>query len=325
MAVIEKIKGSHLKLMIIKSKEQIERKKDYLDTINVFPVPDGDTGMNMFLTISRIVEELDSAPDPLTIGEAAKRIAKGAFIGAKGNSGVILSQFLMGFCKQLEKNDTLSPQEFAVALNRGAEKAYNAVVNPREGTILTAIREAATRANKVVSNSTADWDDLFVEIYDAATKATLETPDHLPLLKEKGVVDAGAQGFVYMLKAWLDVVGVDQNRLDTITKEINLLEKHVSAKPSDLEEIQFQYCTEYVMAKPKSSPQELSQKLKQYGDSIELIEDTDYIKIHLHTNDPNAVLEKLEKYAPVQLVKKDDMIHQANLRNEKLKSQSPPF
>ncbi len=325
MAVIEKIEGSHLKLMIIKAKDQIEEKKDYLDTINVFPVPDGDTGMNMFLTMSRIVEELDNAPDPLTVSEAAKRIAKGAFIGAKGNSGVILSQFLMGFCKQLEKNKELSPQEFAVALDRGAEKAYNAVVNPREGTILTAIREVATRANKVVSDATADWDDLFVEIYAAAAKATLETPKHLPLLQEKGVVDAGAQGFVYMLKAWMDVVGVDQNRLKPINKEINLLETHASAKPSNLEEIQFQYCTEYVMEKPEDPPQEISHELKEYGDSIELLEDTNYIKIHLHTNDPNAVLERLEKYAPVQLVKKDDMIHQASLRNKKLKSQDLSF
>ncbi len=325
MAVIEKIEGSHLKLMIIKAKEQIEQKKDYLDTINVFPVPDGDTGMNMFLTISRIVEELDKVSDPISVGEAAKRIAKGAFIGAKGNSGVILSQFLMGFCKQLEKSEELSPHEFAVALDRGAEKAYNAVVNPREGTILTAIREVATRANKVASSSTTDWDDLFVEIYDAATKATLETPDHLPLLKEKGVVDAGAQGFVYMLKAWLDVIGIDQNRLEPINKEINLLEETVAVKPANLNEIQFQYCTEYVMAKPNRSVQEISQKLKQYGDSIELIEDTDYIKIHLHTNKPHVVLEKLERYAPVQLVKKDDMLHQASLRNEKITSQNPSF
>ena len=181
-----------------------EMKKEYLNDLNVFPVPDGDTGLNMTITMSKVVEELEKADD-LSIKNAAKAIAKGAFVGAKGNSGVILSQFFVGFAKSIEDKDSITTEIFANALVSGSERAYKAVTNPKEGTILTVVKETADEA-LLKATEGLSWKEVVEACYNRAQKATADTPNLLKDLKDAGVIDAGALGFVYLIQGWLFVI-----------------------------------------------------------------------------------------------------------------------
>ncbi len=316
MEITAGIDGEVLKKMILYSKEEIQFKKDYLDAINVFPVPDGDTGMNMYLTINKIVTELEKVPSPPTVKAAAKSISKGAFLGSKGNSGVILSQFLIGLFKHLENKQVITPKDWAEGMKKGADKAYKAVVNPREGTILSVIKSTAATAEKIVQNGNADWDTLFKSMYETAVKSTLETPEQMPLLKEKGVVDAGAQGFVYVLRGWLKAIGV---KISEMEQEVKDLFSNVTDKFLRKEKLEYQYCTEIIL-KPINGvvTQELHETLTEYGDSIEIINHDGTYKIHIHTNEPKKVAQELNVYGEAQLIKADDMLKQQEERNSKL-------
>ena len=311
------INGEILKKMIIYSKEEITLRKDYLDAINVFPVPDGDTGMNLYLTINKIVAELDKIPHSPSIMEASKSISKGAFLGSKGNSGVILSQFLIGLFKHLEDKNEITHRDWAQGMKKGAEKAYKAVVNPKEGTILSVINSVADTAEKVVMEKDhVNWEELFSAMYESAVKSTLETQKQMDLLKEKGVVDAGAQGFVYLLRGWLKAVGVKIGEIEGNIKE---LVSTVTEKFMKKEKLLYRYCTELVLNPAQGvMPAELHQLLSKYGDSIEVIDHEGIYKIHIHTNEPETIENHLNSYGDAKLIKADDMHDQQEKRNKKL-------
>lgn len=205
-----KIDGTILKKMMVAAAQNLEMTKEEINAINVFPIPDGDTGVNLFLTVRKVVEELDGA-SPSSVQEAAQLISKGSFLGAKGNSGVIISQFFQGFSAEIEEYDEVGIEEFAKALKTGCEWAYDAVMNPAEGTILTVIRETAEKAEEVVTNG-GGWTEMIIETYNAALESLENTPNLLPVLKEAGVVDAGAKGFVQVWLGWcfqlMDSLGI---------------------------------------------------------------------------------------------------------------------
>ncbi len=195
-----KIDGVTLKKMMLTAASNLEQTKEELNAINVFPIPDGDTGVNLFLTIRAVIEQFDDV-DSSTIPEIAQLITKGSFLGAKGNSGVIISQFFQGFSAEIEEHEEVGIEDFAIALEAGCEWAYEAVLHPTEGTILTVIKDTAAIA-KTIAEKGGDWTEMITETYATAVVSLENTPNLLPVLKEAGVVDAGAMGFVNVWLGW---------------------------------------------------------------------------------------------------------------------------
>ncbi len=218
-----KIDGITLKKMMITAASNLEQTKEEINSINVFPIPDGDTGVNLFLTIRTVVEQFNEI-NPSSIQEAAQLITKGSFLGAKGNSGVIISQFFQGFSSEVEEHDEVGIEEFANALEAGSEWAYEAVLHPTEGTILTVIKDTAAKA-KTIAAKGGDWTEMITETYATALKSLENTPNLLPVLKEAGVVDAGAMGFVNVWLGWcfqlMDSLGI---KIAHITEEFEKLQ-----------------------------------------------------------------------------------------------------
>ena len=205
-----KIDGKTLKKMMISAASNLEQTKEEINNINVFPIPDGDTGVNLFLTIRSVVEQFDEV-DPTSVQEAAQLITKGSFLGAKGNSGIIISQFFQGFSAEIEEHDEVGIEDFAKALDAGCEWAYDAVLNPTEGTILTVIKDTAAKARSIAENG-GNWQDMIIGTYQTAVESLENTPNLLTVLKEAGVVDAGAKGFVNVWIGWcfqlMDSLGI---------------------------------------------------------------------------------------------------------------------
>lgn len=205
-----KIDGVTLKKMMLSAASNLEHTKEELNAINVFPIPDGDTGVNLFLTIRAVIEQFDDV-DTSSIAEIAQLITKGSFLGAKGNSGVIISQFFQGFSAEIEEHEEVGIEDFAKALEAGCEWAYEAVLHPTEGTILTVIKDTAAVA-KTIAEKGGDWTEMITETYATAVVSLENTPNLLPVLKEAGVVDAGAMGFVNVWLGWcfqlMDSLGI---------------------------------------------------------------------------------------------------------------------
>lgn len=282
----------------------------YLNDINAFPVPDGDTGFNMHATIEKIIEELDKTDHNISIKEASNAIKKGAFLGAKGNSGVILSQFFVGFAKTIEDIEEISTDKFAEALVEGSKKAYTAVMNPREGTILTVVRDTAEAA-LLKSNEGAEWKEIIEFCYEIAQKSTLETPNLLDVLKEAGVVDAGALGFVYLIQGWLWVLA------STVTgpRVVNLNEKLTNQHNTidmnhPIGNLNYRYCTEAYITGSSQKERTIRESLVSYGDSLIVIGDGAEIKMHVHSNNPKQAIEALSSYGKIKAAKIDDMFAQ---------------
>ncbi|NPD87334.1 MAG: DAK2 domain-containing protein [Asgard group archaeon] len=211
-----KIDGLTLKKMMISAASNLEQTKEHLNEINVFPIPDGDTGVNLFLTMRTVVEQFDEI-NPSSIQEAAQLITKGSFLGAKGNSGVIISQFFQGFSAEIEDHQEVGIEEFAKALEAGCEWSYEAVLHPTEGTILTVIKDTAAKA-KSIADKGGDWKEMISETYKTAVVSLENTPNLLPVLKEAGVVDAGAMGFVNVWLGWcfqlMDSLGIKISHIE---------------------------------------------------------------------------------------------------------------
>lgn len=304
--------GKLLKEMIFKSFEKIDEKSDYLNKINVFPVPDGDTGLNLFSTMKTIVEELEkkekeSTNGTLTIKEASRAIARGAFMGAKGNSGVILSQFFVGFAKTIEDEAEVTPNIFADALIEGSRRAYKAVMNPREGTILTVVKETA-QAAKIKATEGAHWKEIVEHCYHVAQLSTMETPNLLEELKKANVVDAGALGFVYLIQGWLFVLANSFNKPHVLDMRQELENSDNSVNIShSLENMSYKYCTEAMLFYVDTEVDIIKEIMKAHGDSLLVIADGSEIKLHIHTNNPRKVILDILKIGQLQAVKIDDM------------------
>jgi len=313
---LECLDSKLVKQMFIAGAKYLESKKAYVDELNVFPVPDGDTGTNMSLTIMAAAREVQNA-DQDSMAQIAKAISGGSLRGARGNSGVILSQLLRGFAKEIGEYEKLDTVILASAIQRGVETAYKAVMKPKEGTILTVARAMAEKAAEIAEESD-DIVFLLAETLDYAIEVLDKTPDMLPVLKEAGVVDAGGQGLVYVLHgAYIALQNGGEIPQELIGQiEIEAISKTVK-KEISTDDIKFGYCTEFIIdlenTRVKNSEKE-ALKLRDYletiGDSIVSVADEEVIKIHVHTNDPGLALQKALMVGSLTNIKIDNMREQ---------------
>ncbi|MCF2142550.1 MAG: DAK2 domain-containing protein [Candidatus Heimdallarchaeota archaeon] len=301
MATLQLFSGELLTKMMRNSATLLKKYRRHLNAINVFPVADGDTGANMYLTVEAIIEELDNNSNS-SIVETAQLIARGSFMGATGNSGVILSQFFGGFSNSINKFENIGPMEFSQAFVDGAAKAYEAVLNPQEGTILTVIRKSAEAANKAAKSGASLIDVL--EISYEAAKGTLEkTPDLLPVLKKAGVVDAGGQGFVYIMEGWIKAFKNEEVDDAEVTQ--------VDALAQDTEEDdKYQFCTEFIIESEDLTAEQTREILGKLGGSLVVAKNDDLIRVHIHTNEPKNVIKTCKLYGGISRLKIDDMSKQ---------------
>ena len=315
---ITSINSKLLAKMFLAGAKNLDSKKDWINELNVFPVPDGDTGTNMYMTIMSAAKEVSSLTEP-TMAALSKAISSGSLRGARGNSGVILSQLFRGFCKVIKEYDELDVTIVCEAFQKAVETAYKAVMKPKEGTILTVAKGAADKALELAEQT----DDLVFfadEVIKHAEYVLNQTPEMLPVLKQAGVVDSGGQGLVQVLKGANDAL---------LGKEIDYSIEGVSsgASPEKITaeteaEIKFGYCTEFIIVlnNPLSDKEELKYKafLESIGDSIVVVADDEIVKTHVHTNDPGLALQEALKHGSLSRIKIDNMReeHQEKLIKE---------
>ncbi|KLU73684.1 MAG: hypothetical protein RHS_0540 [Robinsoniella sp. RHS] len=293
--------------MFLAGAKNLESKKEWINELNVFPVPDGDTGTNMTLTIMSAAKEVAALTDP-DMEVLAKAISSGSLRGARGNSGVILSQLFRGFTKGIKMHDEIDIQILAGAFQKAVETAYKAVMKPKEGTILTVAKGAAQKAAELAETDIG-MEQFLKEVIEHADYVLSQTPEMLPVLKEAGVVDSGGQGLVQVLKGAYD---------GFLGKEIDYTIEGVSAQgsvkkitPQAEADIKFGYCTEFIiMTKSElSDKQEMEFKgfLESIGDSIVVVADEDIVKVHVHTNDPGKAISRALTYGELSRMKIDNM------------------
>lgn len=304
---ITSINSKLLARMFLAGAKNIDSKKDWINELNVFPVPDGDTGTNMTMTIMSAAKEVSSLTEP-TMAELAKAISSGSLRGARGNSGVILSQLFRGFCKVIKEYDEIDVTILCEACQKAVETAYKAVMKPKEGTILTVAKGAAEKALEL-SDETEDVVTFVEEVIKQAEYVLDQTPEMLPVLKQAGVVDSGGQGLVQVLKGAYDAL---------IGKEIDYTIEGAptGAAPAKISaeteaEIKFGYCTEFIIVlnAPMSDNEEHAYKafLESIGDSIVVVADDEIVKTHVHTNDPGLALQKALTFGSLSKIKIDNM------------------
>lgn len=291
--------------------KSIELKKDYINELNVFPVPDGDTGTNMTLTIMSAAKEVNSIDNP-TIENIAKAISSGSLRGARGNSGVILSQLFRGFTREIMDKDAVDVPTMAKAFERAVETAYKAVMKPKEGTILTVAKAGATKAEELVGG-TEDLIEFCEEVLKAMQEMLERTPEMLPVLKEAGVVDSGGQGLVTVLTGAFEVLS---GKVSDVSFETSMPVKTVTTGKVDSSnistaDIKFGYCTEFIIMLEKEYNMDIEQQFKAYlesiGDSLVVVSDDEIVKVHVHTNDPGLAIQKALTYGSLTSMKIDNM------------------
>lgn len=303
MATLELFSGKMLSDMMYASASLLKKYRRHLNAINVFPVADGDTGANMYLTFDAIIEELENCEEQKSVKEMAQVIARGSFMGATGNSGVILSQFFGGFSQSLNQFSHVGAKEFSQAFVDGAASAYEAVLNPQEGTILTVIRKSAEAAAETAKTG-CGFVEMLQTAYEAA-KATLEiTPELLPILKKAGVVDAGGQGFVYIMEGWLKVFTSGE------LGDLEEIEATGAVAKDTEEDDEYQFCTEFIIESAYLSAPELREKLDKFGGSLVVAKNEDLIRVHIHTNDPKSAVGFCKQFGSISRLKIDDMSKQ---------------
>ncbi len=293
--------------MFLAGAKNLEAKKEWINELNVFPVPDGDTGTNMSMTIMSAAKEVSALKDP-TMTELAKAISSGSLRGARGNSGVILSQLFRGFTKVIAEYDTLDVVVLCDAMQRAVETAYKAVMKPKEGTILTVAKGAANKAAKIC-DETDDIVFFMEEVIREAERVLSRTPDMLPVLKQAGVVDSGGQGLVQVLKGAFDaLIGKE---IDYTIEDAGTGSGVVKISAQTEEEIKFGYCTEFIIVlnQPLTEKQEKEYKayLESIGDSIVVVADEEIVKTHVHTNDPGLAIQTALKHGSLSKIKIDNM------------------
>lgn len=301
---MSRIDATILKEMILSGANHLIKEKALVDKLNVFPVPDGDTGTNMSLTLESAIAELGKVQEG-TVTEIGKAITKGSLMGARGNSGVILSQLLRGFGKSVEGKEELSCMDFAEALDMAAKVAYKAVIKPVEGTILTVARETAEYAVKI-GKSQNDMKRFLEDLVGHANDSLNRTPELLKALKDAGVVDSGGKGFVIFLegmyKAYIgEFIDLDRGKMP---QESLFAEEDIHIFEGELE---YGYCTEFMVRTDKISPEAFKAEIESYGDSLIVVGDDELIKIHIHTNNPGEVMEKGIAYGLLDRIKIENM------------------
>lgn len=294
----------------------LEKNKEMINALNVFPVPDGDTGTNMALTMESAIKEIEKE-DTLSNEDILSKISRGSLMGARGNSGVILSQIIRGISKILLESETISIEDIAKALKSGSDMAYKAVMKPIEGTILTVAKACGDKATEIYS----EYDDK-VEFFENVIKYGKEvlekTPEMLPVLKEAGVVDSGGKGYIILLEGALRILKgetIDLSFMATkvvnkeIETEITLLEK----------DIKYGYCTEFFILKPSDSLENIRDRIAKLGDSVVAVGDLSTLKIHVHTDNPGRALEIAVEYGEIDGIKIDNMRLQVSNKSSSTK------
>ena len=287
----------------------LERNKDYINELNVFPVPDGDTGSNMSLTIMAAAREVSALENP-SMDELSKKISSGSLRGARGNSGLILSQLLRGFCKEIKGKKQITVSVLADGFVRAVETAYKAVMKPKEGTILTVAKGVAEKAVEL-SEMDMDFETLGQEILDHGNEVLKQTPELLPVLKEAGVVDSGGQGLMeFLTGAYNGLTGKEEIK-EPVTSGGAAKAQTMSSEEIDTSHIKYGYCTEFIIMLEKEYNAEIEAKFKEFltsiGDSLVVVSDDEIVKVHVHTNHPGLAFEKGLEYGSLTSMKVDNM------------------
>lgn len=313
---MKQIDASLLQKMLIGGAERLEAQKEYINELNVFPVPDGDTGTNMTMTAMAAAKEVAGAE--LSIKEITRGLSSGSLRGARGNSGVILSQLFRGFYKGVKDEPALTTQAVAAGFKYAADTAYKAVMKPKEGTILTVAKAAAETAVNAARQE-ENFEEFARIVLEEAQKVLERTPEMLPVLKEAGVVDSGGQGLVEFLRGAVEVMLGKKIHLEEVKKAS---QKTVSAQKKDIseEEIRYGYCTEFIVMLKETWSNEKEKDFKSYltdiGDCVVVVGDEEIVKVHVHTNHPGKAIEKGLSYGELTSMKIDNMReeHQERLR-----------
>lgn len=320
------ITGALFRKMVISGANYLEANKDYVDSLNVFPVPDGDTGTNMSMTMRSCVKEINMITTN-NLEDIADAVSKGALKGARGNSGVILSQILKGLSSVLVQEKEIDTKLFAKALKEGSDVAYKAVTKPKEGTILTVIRVMSEEAVKI-AKKTSDMEEFLKQTLSAGEEILKMTPEMLPVLKKAGVVDAGGRGLLVVLTGFLKVISGDESELEISFEDQTANDAsatNATVDYNDLANIEFAYCTEFFVININKKTTEadidkLRETLMSIGDSVICIGDLNLIKVHVHTNQPGVALTNALKLGEINGVKIENMLEQ----NRALKIQNEP-
>ncbi|HSG82827.1 MAG TPA: DegV family protein, partial [Gemmatimonadota bacterium] len=309
-----------MKRLFLAGSEHVLFHRDELDRINVFPVPDGDTGTNLALTFRGMSEAVESHHDA-SVGDMAARLADAGVLAARGNSGMMMSHFFLGFAEGLGSLARAGAEELAAAMRRAVDSLYQAVDKPREGTILTVVRETA-EAVEQVSTRVPNLEGLARWMLDAARDSLARTPDLLPVLREANVVDAGAQGFVHFLEGMVSLVDGGGGRMPVMVTGAPLRDAAAEAEYPDNGGRAFRYCTEYVVrGKPLPEQRQLADAVRDRGDSLIVTRAQSLAKVHIHTDDPKGVGSALASLGgTVEQVKAEDMREQHRGRRKKMKN-----
>jgi len=302
------ITGQDFREMFACATAWLEKCASDVDALNVFPVPDGDTGTNMLLTLNSSMEEAYRAPDNSS-SAIAQALAKGALMGARGNSGVILSQILRGLAQGIAGKESLTGADFASALQEASVMAYKGLSNPVEGTILTVTKDAAAAARKLVEEGDPDLTEVFEIVVQAANESVANTPALLPILKESGVVDAGGQGFYTILEGALHYLKGEAEQIRFRKPQMIVSSVPLSGRPPEMiaaDEEPFGYCTEFMLKGEKLNTEKISSRLEKKGESLIVVGDESTARIHIHTLDPGNVIHIATGLGTV---------HQVSIRN----------
>lgn len=328
---VTKLEGKQFQAMVAIGANRLNKNAEFVNSLNVFPVPDGDTGTNMNLSMTSGAKAVNSSTSE-SIGELAEALSKGLLMGARGNSGVILSQLFRGFSKAIVGKEALTASEFAAAFTNGVETAYKAVMKPVEGTILTVARESA-KAGERKAKDTTDVIEVMEAVVRGAKKSLAKTPDLLPVLKEVGVVDSGGQGLLFIYEGFLEVLSGNvveedyhQPNQKEMTEMVNAEHHRSVSNHIATEEIKFGYCTEIMVKIGEGETVDsefdydtFRNHLNEIGDSLLVVADDEIIKVHVHTERPGEVMNYGQKFGSLMKIKVDNMRlqHETILEHEK--------
>lgn len=307
---LQQIDAKMLSKMFLAGAQNLENKKEWINELNVFPVPDGDTGTNMTMTIMSASKEVQALGDTADMAAICKAISGGSLRGARGNSGVILSQLFRGFTKRVKEESVLTVPILAESFEKAVETAYKAVMKPKEGTILTVARGAAEKGKELADAGVEDLSEFLSAVIEHAKFVLSQTPEMLPVLKQAGVVDSGGQGLVEVLAGAYDVfLGKEILPSASAPENSNISKPEEPEKKA--EDIKFGYCTEFIILLNKTFNVKTEIDFKAYlesiGDSVVCVADGDIVKVHVHTNDPGFAIQKALKYGELSNLKIDNM------------------
>ncbi|HIW82323.1 MAG TPA: DAK2 domain-containing protein [Candidatus Acetatifactor stercoripullorum] len=310
---LQQIDAKMLSKMFLAGAKNLENKKEWINELNVFPVPDGDTGTNMTMTIMSAAREVSALGENADMGSICKAISSGSLRGARGNSGVILSQLFRGFTKSIREESILTVPVFTAAFEKAVETAYKAVMKPKEGTILTVARGVSEKAKELSEDGVENLEEFFGAVLEHARYVLSQTPEMLPVLKQAGVVDSGGQGLVEVLSGAFEAFLGKEVDLSLAPSDqgASSVSRSASMEAQAEAEIKFGYCTEFIILlnKPFNVKAEMDFKayLESIGDSIVCVADEDVVKVHVHTNDPGLAIQKALKYGALSNMKIDNM------------------